>query len=820
MNNGSKRVVVSGMGVFCPLGDTLEAVVARLQTGQGAVRTIESFKTEHLSIKHAAEIPSYCAEKYFAPEDTKLDRTAQFGILAAQAAVKDAGLSEDVIHSDRLALVTGICAGGQGEPPQTKENPFDIDLFAFPDTAIYVQADAIGKALGLHGPRCTISTACASSGTALAFAYEWIRAGRADYVLVGGTDAFSVFTYAGFYALGAMAPKPISPFSEGIGVTFGEGAGFVVLESLQRARARDAKIYGEFLGYGLTGDAHHVTSPHPAGEGLRRAMARSLQRGQLKLEDVNYINAHGTGTRDNDTAETQAIMALYEGHKIPAVSSSKSFFGHTLGAAGILEFIVSMLAMKESFIPPTINFESARPGCELDYVPNTPRQEKIRAFISNSAAFGGVNAAVAAGQLRETVIEQPIDQDEIWITGTGVVSPIGCGREAFRSSLIEGKSGIRPIDRFATNDYCTRFAALVDGFNARKLAPTLDIRRVELLTRYGLVAAQLAFQDGKLDLRNADSEKLGLVMGLTYGSMTVQDDFQQSLLKDGLEKMSAKYFPSMVVSTIGGQVSQAFKLRGPNNTVVDGITSGLTALVHAHDLLKNDANIDAMAVVAADEIGELFFDVFNRRGWLASDQSESTTTHLNAYGNGRGLVVGEGAACVVLERASVARKRGAKPLAKIAGVGASADGYAYRSFDPNPNYLVHAISAAIEEAGLEADKIDWALGHGRGVPAFDQREMNAWLNVFGDKLPPISCLSGNVGICGASSGLFSIAAALLGMEHGEAYPLASVDETLDQRLPFVRGSVRPGSYQNVLVSGSTEHGNNHAVVLQRVTGND
>ncbi len=189
-----------------------------------------------------------------------------------------------------------------------------------------------------------------------------------------------------------MAPAPISPFSEGIGVSFGEGAGFVVLESLSRARARDARIYGEFLGYGLTGDAHHVTSPHPAGEGLKRAMARCLERAGMEPQQIDYINAHGTGTRDNDTAETQAVAALFNGYTVPPVSSTKSYFGHTLGAAGILEFIVSILAMKEGFIPPTINFETARPGCELDYVPNQPRAGTIRAFVSNSAASGASTA--------------------------------------------------------------------------------------------------------------------------------------------------------------------------------------------------------------------------------------------------------------------------------------------------------------------------------------------------------------------------------------------------------------------------------------------
>ncbi len=449
----------------------------------------------------------------------------------------------------------------------------------------------------------------------------------------------------------------------------------------------------------------------------------------------------------------------------------------------------------------------------MDYVPNEPRTGAIRAFISNSAAFGGVNCAVAAGQLRATVVEQPSEIDEIWITGVGIVSPIGCGREAFRQGLIEGKSGIRPIDRFDTTRFDSKLAALVDGFNARKLAPTLDVRRADLLTRYAMVAAGLAIQDSKFDLRIADPDRLGLVMGLTYGSITVQDDFQNSLIKDGVERMSAKYFPAMVVSTIGGQVSQAFKLRGINNTVVDGMTSGLTALVHAYDLLRNDPQHDAVVVVAADEIGSLFHEVFGQRGWTVKDGNGNL---LNPYGSGHGYIMGEGGGAVMLERASAARRRGAKPLAKIAGVGATADSYAYRDLNPASTYLVHAVQSALHEAGAQPSQIDWVIGHGRGTQVHDQREIDAWLNVFGSELPPLSCLSGNVGVTPAASGIFSIAAAILGMQHGEAYPLTSVDDSTDNRVPFVKGAVRTGQYNRVLVAGSTEHGNNHAIVLERI----
>ena len=309
-------------------------------------------------------------------------------------------------------------------------------MLTYQEVAHYRQTDAVGGVLGLHGPRMTVSTACASSTTALGHAYDWLQSGVAKRVLVGGMDAFSISTYAGFYALGAMAEAPISPFSDGIGVTFGEGAGFVVLELLDDAQQRDAHIYGEFYGHGDSGDAHHITSPAPSGEGLARAMKRAMQRGGLQATDVDYVNAHGTGTRDNDTAESIAIAsAMSERDSVPPISSSKSYFGHTLGAAGILEFIVSILASREGFLPPTLNHTGNRPGCDHDYIPNEPRDGKIRAFISNSAAFGGINASVAAGELRTSAPKIELPFDEIWITGRGVVSSIGCGLDAFRQGL-------------------------------------------------------------------------------------------------------------------------------------------------------------------------------------------------------------------------------------------------------------------------------------------------------------------------------------------------------------------------------------------------
>jgi len=358
-------LAVTGIGVYTPIGKSREEFWHSVAEGICGVKEIEGFPVDALRVKHAAEIVDHDPAQ-LSPAEQELDWTAQFGLLAARQAIADSGLSESLRQSSRLGLIVGVCAGGQGTSPlqRTPENTFDVPLRDFPDTAIYRQTDAIGASLGIHGPRSTVSTACASSGTALAYAYDLLQDDTADALLVGGTDAFSMSTYAGFYALGAMPVQPISPFSENTGVSFGEGSGFVVLEPLAKAMTRGAQIYGLLLGYGSTGDAHHVTAPHPSGEGLHRAMAWALRRGDFAPEQIDYINAHGTATRDNDRAESSAIRELFGSKEaVPPVSSSKSQFGHTLGAAGILEFIVSVLATREGVLPPTVNFTSRGGQC-------------------------------------------------------------------------------------------------------------------------------------------------------------------------------------------------------------------------------------------------------------------------------------------------------------------------------------------------------------------------------------------------------------------------------------------------------------------------
>ncbi len=476
---------------------------------------------------------------------------------------------------------------------------------------------------------------------------------------------------------------------------------------------------------------------------------------------------------------------------------------------------MSILATRENQLPPTVNFESARPGCDLDYVPNQTRPASIRAFLSNSAAFGGINVSVvgASSDVKPKVSERATE--ELWITGIGVVSPIGCGLEDFRNALQQGRSGIAPITSFKTDDCRSHHAALITELNTRKLAPTIDVRRTDPLNRFAMVAASLALKDSRLEVRAANSDRVGMVMTLNYGSIAVQERFQDSLMKDGIEKLSAKYFPSMVVSTVGGTVSQAFNLRGVNSTLVEGMSGGLHGLVHAAEILQNNTEQDAVVLIAADEVGSLFHRVFAKRGWLAESDVNSEAK-LRAYQHdAKGWILGEGGVAFVIERASKAKARGATPLAKVSGYGLTSDANLAPAYETSSKWIEGAIQQALCRAGLQSSQIDLLYGNGRGEPHHDQRELQALQHIFGSFNTPIACVNGNLGVAGATSGLYALAAGMLSIKHGERYPLVgTAADMVNHLMPVTAYS--QATHDHVLVTGSTENGNHAAVVLSGV----
>jgi nodulation protein E len=400
-----KRVVVTGIGVISSIGSTLEKFWSAAIGARSGIGPITTFSTKDLNTQIAAQVSDFDSAVHFNPKQLEtLDRVSQFAVVAARAAVKDAQLR----ITDELALQTATIIGNGAGGMNTLDALFravyaegtaSVHPSSIPRVMMNAACTQVSMDLGLKGPAFVIASACASGTHAIGQAFQMIRAGKAPVALAGGTEACITFgTIKVWEALRVLSADTCRPFSKTrTGLVLGEGAAMVVLETRDNAIARGAPIYAEILGFGMTADAGDITAIDPSG--AARAMRAALTDAKLNPDQIEYVNAHGTGTMLNDKGETLALHETFgESVGRVAISSSKGVLGHSLGAAGALEFAVTTLALHNQKIPPTANFEEADPDCDLDYVPNIARNATIKNAMSNSFAFGGLNAVLVLGR--------------------------------------------------------------------------------------------------------------------------------------------------------------------------------------------------------------------------------------------------------------------------------------------------------------------------------------------------------------------------------------------------------------------------------------
>jgi 3-oxoacyl-[acyl-carrier-protein] synthase II len=409
-----RRVVITGLGVVTPLGNDVKTFWGNLKNGVSGIDTISNFDAAQFDCRIAGEVRDFNPAQYFRnPKDVRrTDRYAQFAMAASKMALEDAGMDTAALDDPtRFGVVIGSGIGGlktledQHTILMTK-GPGRLSPFTIPMMISNIASGLVSMEFGLCGPNFATVSACATACHAIGEAWRMIHYGEADAFLAGGAEATIVpMGIGGFAAMKALStrneePKRASrPFDrDRDGFVMGEGAGIVVLEELEHARKRGAEVYCELAGYGLSSDAYHMTSPLPEGEGAARCMQSALQAAGVNSNEVDYVNAHGTSTSIGDVCETKAVKALFGDHARNGlvVSSTKSMTGHLLGAAGAAEMAVCVLAIKEGLVPPTINLENPDPECDLDYVPNTAREMKVRVAVNNSFGFGGHNATLVA----------------------------------------------------------------------------------------------------------------------------------------------------------------------------------------------------------------------------------------------------------------------------------------------------------------------------------------------------------------------------------------------------------------------------------------
>jgi nodulation protein E len=397
-----RRVVVTGIGVLCSAGRNRCEFLQSLREGRSGISKIEGADLSDLRFQNGGEIKNFDPTEYMGEKAADMiDRFAQLAVAATREAVAHSGIEFTPELRESSAIVTGSCVGGQGTENQGfydvyKMGKTRVHPMTIPKTMANAGASAISLEYGITGPSFTIATACSSSAHALGQAYLMIRAGMCDFAISGGSEApFSYGLLKAWEAMRVVSPTVCRPFSrDRNGMILGEGAAILTLESLDHATARGARPIAEIVGFGMSADAHHITQP--SSEGAAKALRLALKGAGIGPEQVGYVNAHGTGTNANDATETRALRLAFGcyAEKVP-ISSTKAMHGHTLGAAGAIESSAAILALTNGFVPPTINFNERDPECDLDYVPNRARCADFEYAVSNSFAFGGLNAVLA-----------------------------------------------------------------------------------------------------------------------------------------------------------------------------------------------------------------------------------------------------------------------------------------------------------------------------------------------------------------------------------------------------------------------------------------
>ncbi|MBX3190206.1 MAG: beta-ketoacyl-[acyl-carrier-protein] synthase family protein [Labilithrix sp.] len=612
----ARAMRVTGMGVASPIGVGCAAFWEAIARGSHAIRRVERFDTSKYDVHVAAAIPEATMAEIGA-SDPATDACAALALVSAREAVASSRVLERR-GAARVALVVGTSAGGLSSRS-------DYELRTPPDdaarrhallerSAFQLQTHAVARALGVEGPRLTVSTACASSVHALLHARAMLESGRADAVVVGGVDVLVEELFAGFAAMGAMSGAPCAPFSEPIGMNVGEGSAFVVVEL-----DGDAAAFAVIAGLGASADAFHATAPEPTGAGIARAVSAALADAGVAPGDVGYVNAHGTGTDANDAAEQRAL-AIALGARADAIpiSSTKGYFGHALGAAGMLEIVATILAMNERAVPPTLHHRGDRGGGPRDPVAaSAPRAHDFECALSLSLAFGGTNAAAAIA--RAPKLAAPVERDEVVVVGAG--------------TLVARAKSIEPamIDE----------AALADALRGH------DRRGLDRCTELAIAAAVLAVRDSGLRLRGPLRDRAGIVAGaprLAWGSA---DAFWGSIRARGLHRASAPAFSGLVLNAPAGAVSRALGLRNVLSVVAAGPCSALAAFVAASDLLATRRDVDVLFASSTSELAP---------GMIAD--------HAHRFG-ADGIAPAEAAACFVLARRSWAEEVGARVVARV-----------------------------------------------------------------------------------------------------------------------------------------------------------
>ncbi|HXE10983.1 MAG TPA: beta-ketoacyl-[acyl-carrier-protein] synthase family protein [Bryobacteraceae bacterium] len=812
-----RRVAITGLGAITALGHSREATWNALTAGISGISAIEAWSTENYSTKIAGEIKDFDPAKHFDRKRARrLDRCHQLAIVASREALADARLTEGEFDPARVGVIIGSSLGGM-----LSGQTYDRELlqrgrlrgYHLLSHPLHVCVDELTKEFGFLGCRTLISTACTASTIAIGHAVDLIRSGHIDIALTGGVDPLSDFSFAGFSSMKNVSTVPCAPYSEPVGLNTGEAAGMIVLEDLDRALARGAHIYAELAHYALSADAYHATSPDPTGQNQKRALLDALRCAGLSPDDVDYVNAHGTGTMGNDLTESRVLSIVFgqRARSVP-VSSVKGALGHTLGAAGGIEALITALAVDRGVIPPTANFREARAGCELDYVPNHARKRPVTVAVSQNFAFGGNNAVlVFARHDRPSPHPLTLANRRVVITGFGLVTPIGCGTGDFLAALRNTQNGIAPVAGFDTSRFSAHLGGIVPEPDLAQHSRNVP-RRIDRIGHFTVVGSDLALRHAGVRVTRENAERIGIIAGTSQGPVQSCKIFHREVAAGCPQKANPAVFPNTVVNAGAGLAAINLRLRGPNIALSIGQASGLAAMCQAFELVRSGA-VDFMIAGGTDELESGLFEAF-----AASKLVAPYLRNRNGFGpvelscpfdeRRSGMVLGEGAVFAVLESLDSALARNARIYGEIAGYHVCADRPVHLGWDPSGEGMLRSMQTAMDMGGLAKDDIGYVAAAAMSHPLHDKIEARALNELFGPRGVPVSALSSMVGMS-AVTGPLALSATLLGMSEGflpSGINYEHPDPECD--LDIVHGGLRSVRSDAVLINSASLGGTN------------
>lgn len=836
-----KRVVITGMGVLTAMGNTVDEFREALFAAKSSIRPSERF-SHYFDHAMASEVLQHVEYEGISPERLpELDRTVRWGYKVARDALQQAGLLNHALLK-QTSFVAGVSsAGAEATMPMIENQPEKFSLRMLEVSGSFSSiCPVVTSLLGVQGGFELVATACTASTNAIGIGFDQIQNGKNPIALIVGSDPVYLPTFAGFHALKATRDEPCCPFSGTPGLSIGEGAGAIVLEEYEHAKARGAAIFGEIIGYATTSDAHHETAPDPRAEGATLVMRMALANSGIAPEDIEYINAHGTGTEANDRAETIAMKKVFANIAEIPVSSSKSYFGHNIGSAGIVELIACLVTLPAGKVLPTLNFSVPRIGCDLNYVPNEFQQRDVALFMKNNYAFGGNNCSIVASVKPEQAAATEYRPRRVAITGIGVLSSLGYGAANIAQRIRDGESGASliamrdwisadgqggeesPYGKFFADTSGLHDAAIHEGYfraheirniEPRKHLKNFDPRKASRIATYGLLALEQALQSGGKKVRHGDTD-VALIMGMSKGPQATVARYVQSLYPDPRRARTFE-FPSALMNSIATFCAIAKGMKGYNTTLSTGYNAAFGSLFYGYELVRQGLQAQALVGGADENAYAAALMSPANRSRVNLDVAEDAFQVYSARPSG--FIMGEGAAVAMLEDADIAAARGAEILAVLVGYGRACDAtYPGEPAMARGNAMATAIRQALGEADVRADQIDLICGTSWGSRESADKEIGAVREIFAGAQVPLVNYNAHFGFVESAAALLNLSMLLEAMKSGEIAPIPNTREFCADDIAFVRQPIHREVRHAILI-GTSDGGNNYAAVLRKGT---